>query len=167
VETAGLTLFVLVLFLGVFLTIVGLPGTVLIVADALVYALATGFSPIGLKAILALAAIAAVAELLDIGLDMMGAVRFSLSVRGILAALFGSLTGAIVLTPFFWGPGALVGTAVGGVLAVFVTEMIRRRKLKAPFRPSMDVVLGRMAGMTAKGMAAVVMAAVSLFHIYS
>jgi hypothetical protein len=167
VETAGLTVFVLVLFLGVSLTMAGLPGTVLILADVFVYALATGFSQIGLPAVLALAAIAVLAELLDVGLDMMGAVRFSLSVRGILAALFGSLAGAIMLTPFFLGPGALLGIAFGGGAAVFVMELFRRRRLKPPFRPPMGAVLGRMAGLAAKGMASVAMAAVSLFHIYS
>lgn len=167
VETAGLTVFILVLFLGIFLTIFGFPGTALIAGDALIYAIATGFSQIGLQAILTLAVIAVLAELLEIGLDMMGAVRFTLSVRGVLAALFGSLAGAMILTPFLLGLGVLIGIALGGALAVFMTEMLRRRKLKAPFRPPIDAMLGRIAGIAAKGMAAVAMAAVSLFHIYS
>jgi hypothetical protein len=48
-EIAGLTVFILVLFLGVFLTVFGLPGTVLILIDVVAYALLTGFAQIGFK----------------------------------------------------------------------------------------------------------------------
>ncbi len=66
-EIAGLTVFILILFLGVFLTVFGLPGTVLILIDVVAYALLTGFAQIGFKVILILVAMAVVAELLDFG----------------------------------------------------------------------------------------------------
>lgn len=133
----------------------------------MVYAVATGFSQIGLKVMLILVAMAVVAELFDFGLDMFGAVRFGMSGRGICAALIGSLAGAIMLTPFFLGLGTLVGIFLGGGAAVLVVEMLRRRKLKPAFRAGFGAMLGRMAGITVKGVMSVAMAAFTLLQIYS
>ncbi len=72
-EAAGLTVFILVLFAGIFVTVFGLPGTVIILIDVILYALVTGFGPIGFKVILVLMVIAVVAEMLDFGLGMIGA----------------------------------------------------------------------------------------------
>lgn len=164
---AGLTVFILVLFLGILLTVLGLPGTILIVFDVMTYALATGFAQIGFTVILILVAMAIVAELLDFGLGMAGAIRFGSSRRGMWAALIGSLAGAILLTPFFLGLGTLIGIFLGGSAAVFVTEMLQRRKLKPAFRASIGAMLGRTAGIAVKGLLSVAMAAIALFHIYS
>ena len=166
-EIAGLTVFILVLFLGIFSTVFGLPGTVLILIDIVAYALLTGFAQIGFKLILILVVMAVVAELLDFGLGMAGAVRFGTSRWGMWAALFGSLAGAAILTPYFLGPGAMIGIFLGGSAAVFVMEMLKRRKLKPAFRASVGAMLGRMAGIAVKGMASIAMAAFTLFHIYS
>ena len=166
-EIAGLTVFILILFLGVFLTVFGLPGTVLILIDVVAYALLTGFAQIGFKVILILVAMAIAAELLDFWLGMVGAVRFGASRWGMWAALFGSLAGAAILTPYFLGLGALIGIFLGGSAAVFVMEMLKRRKLKPAFRASVGAMLGRMAGIAVKGMLSIAMAAFTLFHIYS
>jgi hypothetical protein len=163
----GLTVFILVLFLGIFLSVIGLPGTILIVFDVVTYALATGFSQIGFKVILILAAMALVAELLDFGLGMAGVVRFGASPRDVWAALIGSLAGAILLTPYFLAPGTLVGILLGGGVAVFATEMLHRWKLKPAFRAGIGAMLSRMAGIAVKGLLSVSMVAVALYHIYS
>jgi uncharacterized protein YqgC (DUF456 family) len=166
-EIAGLTVFILILFLGIFLTVFGLPGAVLILIDVVAYALLTGFAQIGFKVILILAAMAVVAELLDFWLGMAGAVSFGASRGGMWAALFGSLAGAVILTPYFLGLGALIGIFLGGGAAVFSVEMIKRRKLKPAFRASVGAMLGRMAGIAVKGVLSIAMVAVTLFHIYS
>ena len=157
----------LVLFLGIFLTVFGLPGTVLILLDVVGYAFLTGFAQIGLKVILILLAMAIVAELLDLGLGMAGAVRFGSSRAGMWAALIGSIAGAVILPPFFLGLGVLLGIFLGGGAAVFITEILRRRKLKPAFRASIGAMLGRMTGIAVKGILSVAMVAVTLFHIYS
>lgn len=157
----------LILFLGIFLTVFGLPGTVLILFDVLGYALLTGFAQIEWKMILTLLLMSIVAELLDFGLSMAGAVRFGSSRAGLWAALIGSFAGAAILSPFFLGLGVLMGIFLGGGAAVFVAEMIQRQKLKPAFRASMGVMLGRMTGIAVKGMVSIVMVVVTLFHIYS
>ena len=167
VETAGLTVFILVLFSGIFLSALGLPGAVLILINAVAYAFVTGFARIGFTVILILVVMAIVAELLDFGLGMIGTVRFGISRRGIWAALFGSLAGAIILIPFFLGLGVLIGIFLGGSAVVFVMGMLKRRKQKPAFRPGIGAMLGGMTGIAVKGMLSIAMAAFTLFHIYS
>ena len=157
----------LVLFLGIFLTVFGLPGTVLILLDVVGYAFLTGFTQVGFKVILILLVMTIVAELLDLGLGMAGAVRVGSSRAGMWAALIGSFAGAVILTPFFLGLGVLMGIFLGGGMAVSITEIIQRRKLKPAFRAGIGAMLGRMTGIAVKGILSMAMVAVTLFHIYS
>ena len=166
-ETAGLTVFILVLFAGIFVTVFGLPGTVIILADVFVYALVTGFDPIGFKVILALTVIAVVAEAADFSLGMIGAARYGASRKGVWAALIGSLAGAAVATPLFTGVGTLLGIFLGGFAGVFLVEYMEQRKLKPAFRASYGAVLGKVGGILIKGLLSVLMVMITLYHIYS
>ena len=166
-ETAGLTVFILVLFAGIFVTVFGLPGTVIILADVFVYALVTGFDPIGFKVILALTVIAVVAEAADFSLGMIGAARYGASRKGVWAALIGSLAGATAATPLFTGVGTLLGIFLGGFAGVFLVEYMGQRKLKPAFRASYGAVLGKVGGILIKGLLSVLMVMITLYHIYS
>lgn len=166
-ETAALTVFILVLFAGVFLTVFGLPGTVIILADVFLYALVTGFEPIGFKAILVLTVIAVVAEAADFGLGMIGAARYGASRKGVWAALIGSLAGAAIATPLLTGIGTVLGIFLGGFAGVFLVEFVEQRKLKPAFRAGYGAVLGRVGGILIKGLLSVLMAMIALYHIYS
>jgi len=64
-EYAGLTVFILVLLIGFFSILMGLPGTLVILFDVLVYALVTGFDRIGFKILLTLVVISAIAASLE------------------------------------------------------------------------------------------------------
>ena len=46
-ELAGLTIFILLLFAGIYGAVIGLPGTILILGSVFFYALLTGFHTIG------------------------------------------------------------------------------------------------------------------------
>ncbi len=62
---AGFTIFILILFAGIFLNLFGLPGTVVIFFDVLFYSIFTGFDRVGLKIILFLLISAITAETID------------------------------------------------------------------------------------------------------
>jgi uncharacterized protein YqgC (DUF456 family) len=166
-ETAGLTVFILVLFAGVFVTVLGLPGTVIILADAFLYALITGFEPIGFRVILILTVIAVIAEAADFGLGMIGAARYGASRKGIWAALIGSVAGGVVATPFFMGVGTLLGIFLGGFAGVFLVESMEQRRMKPAFRASCGAVLGKVGGIMIKGLLSVLMVMITLYYIYS
>ncbi|HLE17107.1 MAG TPA: DUF456 domain-containing protein, partial [Syntrophales bacterium] len=136
IELAGLTIFILLLFAGVYLTIFGLPGTILILFDVFLYALFTGFGRIDIKAIVILAVMTIVAEALGFTLEMTSTYRFGPSLKGMLASLIGALLGALALTPALWGLGTLMGIFLGGFSGFLILELIRQGRLKPAFRAS-------------------------------
>jgi uncharacterized protein YqgC (DUF456 family) len=166
-EIIGVSLFIIVLFLGLFSIIFGLPGTILIAADVIIYAIVTGFHPIGWKVILIMIVLAVLAEALEFFIGMSVALQFGLSVKGFWASIFGSVIGATLLTPFFLGFGAIAGAFLGGFAGVFTVEMIRQRQMKPAFRAGYGMILGRIAGICTKGTLAFVMVVISLTTIYS
>jgi uncharacterized protein YqgC (DUF456 family) len=167
VEIAGLTVFIVVLFLGVFSTVFGFPGTVLILIDALIYALVTGFDKIGFKVLSVLIILSVLAEAMDFGLSMAGAERFGATRRGAWASVIGGIAGAAVLSPFFYGLGTFAGVFVGGFTGIFIVEMIRQREFKPALRASYGAIMGRVAAIIVKGLISLVMVIVILLSVYS
>ncbi len=162
-----MSLFIIVLFLGFFSIIFGLPGTILIAADVVVYALVTGFHTIGWKVIVIMIVLAILAETLEFFIGMSVALQFGLSVKGFWASIAGSMIGATLLTPFFLGFGAIAGAFLGGFAGVFTVEMIRQQQMKPAFRAGYGMILGRIAGICVKGTLAFTMVGISLTAIYS
>jgi uncharacterized protein YqgC (DUF456 family) len=166
-EFAGLTIFILVLLVGFFSILLGLPGTLVILFDVLVYALATGFNRIGFKILLVLVIISAVAESLEFLFGITWAKRYGTSKRGIVASLIGGVIGALLLTPVFMGLGALIGSFLGALLGAFTVEILNQGDLKPAARAGFGALMGRLAGMFAKGLCALAMVIITLMSIYS
>jgi hypothetical protein len=167
IEAIGLTLFILALFAGLFLIIFGLPGTVVILIAVISYALATGFNSIGFGTILILVLIALVAESLEFFLGMAGAQRLGASRASIIASVIGGIAGAAMMAPLLLGLGVIIGSFIGAFAGAFVVEYAAQRKLKPAARASYGALLGRLAGVVAKGFCAVTMIIIALMKIYS
>jgi uncharacterized protein YqgC (DUF456 family) len=163
---AGFTVFILILFAGIFLNLFGLPGTVVIFFDVLFYAIFTGFDRVGLKIILFLLISAIIAETIDF-LVMAGGYQPMTSKKSFGAAAVGAIVGAFFLTPFFWGPGIWGGFFLGGLAGILTIEFIRQSKLKAPFRTPSRAIFAMIGGKMVKGLIALFMIAFSLSNIYS
>jgi hypothetical protein len=166
-ETAGLTVFILVLFIGIFSTLFGFPGTIIILLASVIFAALTGFAKLGFKIILVLAMLSFAAEMLDFYLGVRGAARFGASKKGVVASVIGGVAGAILMTPFFFGLGTLMGAFFGGFAGTLTVELLRQKHLKPAMRASYGAVLGRMAGLMAKGGCAMAMTIMVLYNIYS
>lgn len=165
--TAGLTLFILLLFVGIFITVFGFPGTFVILTDVIIYAWITGFEEIGFTVILILAVITLVVEALDFYLGMKGAKKYTPSQAAVVASLIGGIVGVIVMTPILLGLGVLIGIFLGGFCGVLVAEWMEERRLKPAFRASYGALLGRIAVILSKGMCAIVMTVIAMSNIYS
>ena len=163
---AGFTVFILILFAGIFLNFFGLPGTVVIFFDVLFYAIFTGFDHVGLKIIFFLLISAIIAETIDF-LVMAGGYKPMTSKKSLGAAAVGATAGAFFLTPFFWGPGTWGGFFLGGLAGTLTIEFIRQSKLKAPFRTPSRAIFAMIGGKVVKGLIALFMIAFSLSNIYS
>lgn len=166
-EVGGLTLFILVLLFGAFSILFGFPGTVIIFIDALIYSIITGFEKIGIKILLTLLILSALAEVADFAVGMAGAMKFGVSRKGFWAFTIGGFIGALLMTPLFLGLGLLIGAFLGGVIAILTMELLARNKLKPTLRAAYGAILGRVAGICVKGFFALIMVIITLTSIYS
>jgi len=165
-EIVGVTLFILVLMLGAFSILFGLPGTVIILIDATIYAAVTGFERIGLKILATLLILSILAELADFAVGMAGAVKFGASRKAFWASIIGGLLGAALMAPFLLGLGAVAGGFFGGFAGVLTVELLRRNRLKPSLRAAWGATLGRAAGICVKGCLALIMIVITLSTVY-
>jgi uncharacterized protein YqgC (DUF456 family) len=145
-EIGGLTLFILVLLFGAFSILFGLPGTVIILIDAALYAAVTGFERIGFKILMTLLILSILAELADFAVGM---------------------AGAVLMMPFWLGLGAVVGGFIGGFAGIMTVELLRRNHLKPALRAAWGATLGRAAGICVKGIFALIMVIITLTSVYN
>jgi len=164
---AGFSIFILILFAGIFLNLFGLPGTVVIFFDVLFYAIFTGFDHVGLKIILFLLIFTIIAETIDLFFVIGGASRPIASKKSLGAAALGALFGIFLLTPIWGGPGIWIGFFLGGLAGTLTMEFIHQSKLKAPFRMPGRTVFAMIGGKMFKGLITLSMIAFSLSNIYS
>lgn len=164
IAVTGLTVFVLVLFAGLFSILSGLPGSLVILGAAVVYACVTGFGVLGLKALGVLALITVVSESLDVLFIMNGARSSNFSKSGLFASTFGGLAGAAVLTPFLYGLGAVTGILLGGTAANLTVDICRQKNQKSLTYKN---IFGSAARTLFKGTCGIVMVLIVLSEIYS
>jgi len=117
-----------IMFIGlVGITLPVLPGSLLIFAAALFYAVLDGFQTVGWVTLVVLGLLAAVGTTADLWATSMGAKAGGASGWGILAGMLGGLVGLL----FFSLPGSIIGALLG----MFLVEVLRvkdwRKALKS------------------------------------
>ena len=163
---AGFTIFILILFAGIFLNLYGLPGTVVIFFDVLFYSIFTGFDRVGLKIILFLLICAITAETIDFFIVTGETSQPLVSKKSFAAVVLGVFTGTFLLTPFLGGPGIWIGFFLGGFAGILTIEVIRQSKLKAPHRALNRAIVTMAGKKIIKGFITLCMIAFSLSNIY-
>jgi uncharacterized protein YqgC (DUF456 family) len=142
----------------VFALLVGLPGTWILIASAvLVDALDRLWLPAGAPftfhpiTIAGCIALAAIGELLEFALSAAGAKRFGASARGMWGSVVGGVVGAIAGTLALPIIGTLVGAALGTAAGAVLGELSSRDKtLAETAKPALGAVIGRLLGTLAK-----------------
>ncbi|MFH1941052.1 MAG: DUF456 domain-containing protein, partial [bacterium] len=114
-EVVGMFFFWLVLLIGVVLIPFGMAGTFLIVADAFVYGLVSGFEEITLPFLGLLLAIAVAVEFMEELLSAAMAKKFGGSKWAMVGAVAGGFIGAVVGTL----AAPVLGTLLGGFFGAF------------------------------------------------
>lgn len=166
-EGPELTIFILLLFAGVYMTVYGLPGALAIVIVLVVFAALTGFEIIGVKHLVVIGILSVLAEILDAFVYASNIRRPPVTRVGAAASLCGAFAGAVLLTPFFYGFGTLLGVFVGGFAALMTVQKIEQKKLKPAFREPVRAALRRGAATCLKGMVAMGTTAFVLSRLYS
>jgi hypothetical protein len=146
----------------------GLPGTVVIFFDVLFYSIFTGFEQIGWKIIIFLFASSVIAEAVEFFWIISETPQQTVhSKKSVKAAVFGALTGVVLLTSLWGGPGIWIGFFLGGLIGIMIMEIIRQMKLKAPFRTLNAFIFNTIGKNAVKGFISLCMIAFSLSNIYS
>jgi len=150
---AILIIFSLIGFAAIFFTTF---GTLIILMGAVLYALMTGFSILGLKVLFLLFMLYVLGEVLEYILVIIGAKKLGASNIAIAGAIVGGVAGAILGVGFF-GIGLILGTFLGIFLGAFLVELIIQRDLIKSLKAGAGGVLGRLGSIVAKVIISIVM----------
>lgn len=135
----------------------GIPGTPLILLGALIYALATGWSPIGVTQLAILAALTVVAETAGYLSVALGARRSGGSRWAVAGALVGALAG-VAFAP--------VGLLVGPVAGAIVGELLGTGRLRGSVSTGAGTAIGVIAGAVLQASLALVMVGLFCWWIF-
>lgn len=180
----GYLIFVLVLVAGVVAVMLSLPGTLLILLDALVFAACTHWQRPSWQVLVILAVLALIAETSDNVLSMLGTRRGGGSTKSGWIAMAGGLGGALLgslISPLFSAIGLLggavgfiigvvlvpVGLAVaGGYYAVYWYELKQGRTQPEAQQSAKGALFGRLLGVMSKTLLAVIMSGILLWAVF-
>jgi hypothetical protein len=166
VYVLGHILFFLILVLGIVVIPLGLPGTFVIFADALIYGLITGFrGPMTWPILLILLGLAAISELAEFLLGTFTTVKFGASRWGVLGTLIGGILGAASGSALFPVVGTVLGVLVGAFVGAFILEMIHRSDQSLAARAGTGAFVGRLLGMAFHLSCAIAMVTIILIRL--
>lgn len=180
----GYILFVLVLVAGVVAVMLSLPGTVLILLDAIIFAACTHWQRPSWWVLLIVAVLALIAETGDNVLSMLGTRQGGGSAKSGWIAMAGGLGGALLgslISPLFGSigllggvPGFILGVIVvplglavaGGYYAVYHYELRQGRTAPEAQQSAKGALMGRLLGAMGKTLLAVLMSGILLWAVF-
>ena len=134
-----------------------LPGAPLIFAGALLYAVATDFTPIGAGRLAILATLGVLAWGLEHVAGVVGARRAGGSRAAVVGAMLGMLVGVMV---------APIGLLVGPIIGAIAGELLAGRAPRASVRAGIGAALGALTGVVAHFALALVMVAFFVWWVW-
>jgi hypothetical protein len=161
----GIVLLLLACISAVFTLVLGLPGTLLIVGIALMYAWATDFTLIQWSTLGWLTLLAVVAEGLEFLAAGAGATTSRPSRRVTLGALGGAFAGGILGAPFFFGVGALLGALAGAFGGAALAVRSEGGSMQDSVATGLAAMRGRLLGFVVKSAIAVAMVVIVAFAV--
>ena len=150
------TIFSTLSFLLIFLGLVGsiipiLPGPILILAGAAVFAVNDNFVRVGVPTLIILTALTALAWGAELILTTTFTRRAGTSWKTVAGAIAGGILGGLVLNSLLPLIGALFGAAIGAVIGVLVVERgINSRPWPEAMRVSRNYLAGCLVGRVAE-----------------
>ena len=166
VEILGMIIFWLFLIVGVAVIPFGIAGTFIIVADALIYGLITGFDKITLPFVGILLGMALAVELIEELLSAFMAKRFGGSKYAMIGAVVGGFFGAIVGTPVTPVFGTLLGCFLGAFLGAMLLEWLHTSDFQNAIKVGIGAFFGAVGGKVTKILVAIIMVIMVGFRIF-
>lgn len=156
-EVVGYIVFWLIMVLSIAVIPFGIPGTFVIVANALVYGWLTDFADVTWKLLGILLLIAIVVEAIEFFLGAAAAGKYGGSRLGMIGAIVGGFLGAVWGTPVVPPIGIILGAFVGAFAGAALFEYIDSRDWNRALRVGYGAFLGTVGGRLTKIAAAVAM----------
>jgi uncharacterized protein YqgC (DUF456 family) len=151
------------LFAGLFINLIGLPGLWVMVASALGYAWLTHWRHVGWPALVAMLVLALVAEAGEFLAGSAGAKKAGGSKRGMAGGIVGGLLGAISLSIIpIPGVAQLVGAIIGTFVGVVVVELMVGKRADHSLQIGVGAAKGRFWGTMLKTLFGVILFFVAL-----
>lgn len=163
----GLGFFFLVLLIGIFSIAFGIPGTWIILLDAVIYGWVTHFNILTFQGLIFLLLLAIAGEVLEFFLSIKGIKRSKPSKGVILVSFISGLVLAIMMAPLFFGFGAILGALIGTFGGAFLMEYLIQRRLGHAMHVGWKAFLGRLLGFLSKLAVASTMIVFILLKIFS
>lgn len=151
VSGLGVVALYVAMIAGLVAIVFGLPGTLVILLSAFVYAWATEFHVVTWGALGWLTLMAAVAEILEQIAGVYGSAKFGSSRKALIGSVVGGIVGAIALAPIGFGVGAVFGAFFGAFAGAFLTELyLEKRQMREALRSGYGAFFGRVGGFIVK-----------------
>ena len=155
-EIVALIIASLVFLVGLIIAALGLPGTFVILAGAIIYNLITWSWSISFEILAILFALALLAELIEFIFGLLGAKIFKMSGWTTFGFIAGLLIGAIIGVPI---PiiGSVIGMLVGGFLGAFIVSYIEKNNFKKSLKAGFGAFVTGIGSIVLKLVIAVIM----------
>jgi uncharacterized protein YqgC (DUF456 family) len=141
---------VLLLLGSVGMTLIGMPGNVLILLIALGYGYLENFAHINLQVLLILLGALVAGELVEAVAGAIGAKKEKASKRAVFAAFFGGLVGGIIGTGVIPVIGSIAGAILGGFAGSYLAEYSKSKDPDQASRVAQSVIKGQILGLVVK-----------------
>lgn len=157
----------LVSLIGLFLSLVGLPGIWLIPLATILFAWVTGIDTyVGVGAIAAIILLGLAAEIIEFFAGAVGAKSAGGAKRSMVGAVLGGIIGGIAGTPILPIVGTIFGSVMGAFLGAYLLQLTKKSSADAAKKTGTGAAIGRVIGIitkTAFGVAMMMVALIACF----
>ena len=164
-EIIALIIVSLVFLVGLIIAALGLPGTFVILAGAILYNLITWSWTISLEILFILFALALLAELIEFIFGLLGAKIFKMSGWTTFGFIAGLIIGAIIGVPV---PiiGSVLGMLLGGFLGAFIVSYIEKNNFKKSLKAGFGAFVTGIGSIMLKLVIAVIMIVIFYLQLF-
>lgn len=159
-------LFSVIILSGVIMTLIGLPGNLLIVMIGLAYGYYDNFVHVNVIVLISVSLAFVVSECIDFIAGVMGAKKEKASKRSMIAAFLGTVLGGIGGTFILPIIGSIIGALVGAFAAAALAEYTKKNDKEQAKRVAVSVVKGQIFGIVIKLTTALGMAIALLYQVH-
>lgn len=154
-----------VLVSGVMMTMVSLPGNMMIVLTGVVYGYYNDFQQVNYFVLAVVGGLFVLSEVVEFLAGMLGAKKEKASKRAIIAAFFGTFAGGIGGTLILPIIGSIAGALIGAFVSAAVAEYTKEKDEEQAKRVAMGVLKGQIFGMILKTTTAVAMVVILIYQL--